>query len=484
MLFSRDPPGLDLAALLPRDRLRALVAGVPPESARRADHVGAHARAGEAIAWLHARGEHANAVAEFARAQATWLDRDATLAAAGDPTIAAQYRLAQYLLHAQHHALLSSVGLKLYGDMQIGISQQDSHWLHPLFLSGYKLGAPPSRTNPDGQPWNYPVLDPAQYSAAVGALVELRADVLLGAYDGLRIDHPHGLVDPWVYRDTGEPLAAVQSGARLFSSPDLPDHPRLARFAIARRDQLDVSLPRHHDNWVATLESTQVSQYAALFDRFLQRARNHGRQDDDLMCEVLSTWPHPLRSVMERAGLGRLVVTQKANLDDARDVYRSENAAPQDWIMLGNHDTQPIWNLVERWHGTAYAGRRAAHLAERLQPDIDGRSDFIAELVASPDRMATALCADLFASRARHVSIFFSDLLGYRETYNIAGVVSDENWRLRVAPDWERQYERDLASDMPRALDLPRALALALNADPARRTTHRELHDRLQSLAR
>ena len=61
------------------------------------------------------------------------------------------------------------------------------------------MGAPPSRTNPEGQPWNYPVLDPDQYATRVRELVTLRADKSFDEYDSLRIDHPHGLICPWVY---------------------------------------------------------------------------------------------------------------------------------------------------------------------------------------------------------------------------------------------------------------------------------------------
>src|SRR5262249_18401054 len=159
-------------------------------------------------------------------------------------------------------------------------------------------------------------------------------------YDGLRVDHPHGLVDPWVYRTgSADPIAAVRAGARLFSSPDLHDHPSLAAFAIARPEQLDRSEVRWADGWVATLDDGQVDRYAGQFARIVERLRARGHRKGDLLCEVLSTWPYPLRRVMEREGLGRLVVTQKANLDDPRDVYRSENARPADWIMVGNHDT-------------------------------------------------------------------------------------------------------------------------------------------------
>ena len=105
------------------------------------------------------------------------------------------------------------------------------------------MGAPPSRTNPLGQPWNYPLLDPRHYygsdrrQAGPGLLlVRQRLEKMAEEFDGLRLDHPHGLICPWVYKaDQLDPFAAVQQGARLFASPDLADHPALAEFAIVRR---------------------------------------------------------------------------------------------------------------------------------------------------------------------------------------------------------------------------------------------------------
>ena len=198
------------------------------------------------------------------------------------------------------------------------------------------------------------------------------------------------------------------------------------------------------------------------------------------MCEVLSTWPHPLRRVMDREGLGRLLVTQKATVADAHDVYRSDNARASDWIMVGNHDTQPIWRVIERWRGTSEAETRAHFLTGLLEPVIENRQAFTKQLLEAPGRLATALFAELFASRANHVSIFFPDLLGYSETYNAPGTVSDANWSLRVAPDYQRQYAEDLL--LERAMNLPRALAMALKADPERRANHGELITRLDSL--
>ncbi len=381
----------------------------------------------------------------------------------------------QFIAHEQHaelRALTRELGLKLFGDLQIGVSTQDQ-WTHgALFLRDYHMGAPPSRTNPDGQPWNYPVLDPAQYYAdddtadddqpgPVLKFMSARVGKLLGEFDGLRIDHPHGLVCPWVYHaHTADPLRAVQSGARLFAAPNLLDHPRLAHYAIVDPEQLDQSAPRHADHWVRELDDAQVTAYSTLFDAVVAAARDHGRAVEDLLCEVLSTQPYPLRRVLERHGLGRFRVTQKADLGNPADVYRSENAAPADWIMVGNHDTPTIWQLVERWQQDGTAAAQAAYLAQRLAPAGADVAALAASLAAEPHQLAQAKFADIFASPAHNVLVFFADLLGYDEAYNVPGTVNALNWSLRITADYRDAYAAQRAART--ALHLPAILAMAL----------------------
>ena len=80
--------------------------------------------------------------------------------------------------------------------MQVGFSHRD-RFLHPeCFAADWLLGAPPSRTNPHGQPWGYPLLDPDQ-------LPGQRDPVLDWPYvEGLRIDealHPLALLAVGLY---------------------------------------------------------------------------------------------------------------------------------------------------------------------------------------------------------------------------------------------------------------------------------------------
>lgn len=378
----------------------------------------------------------------------------------------------QLLAHEQHQELrrfTTGLGLSLYGDLQIGLSPRDVWAYQALFLKNYLMGAPPSRTNPLGQPWGYPVLDPAQYKGPppLGgpALQWMRARVrkMFREYDGVRVDHPHGLVCPWVYRaDEPDPLRAVQQGARLFSSPDLPDHPALARYALVSPEQINRDRARHADDWLNALTPEQVEQYSVLVDLLVDCAHEAGRHKEDLLCEVLSTMPRPLEAVLARHGLGRFRVTQKADLKNPRDVYRSENATPPDWIMLGNHDTRPIWLLADLWARSGELLEQAAYLAKRLAPTPQEEESLRRSFGREPHRLVQAKFAEMFLSEAENVMVFFTDLLGIKEVYNTPGTVSDDNWSLRVPDDYERRYREESARG--EALNLPYALSLALIA--------------------
>lgn len=439
------------------------------------EHDGLYAALCEASGQPHAslwpepldRGLYAPGPGEEGRAAA----RRAELLARHAPALE-RYAFVQWLVHRQHaglRTLAGRLGLTLIGDLQVGYAPQDAWAYRELFLEGYAMGAPPSRTNPEGQPWGYPVLDPRRYRSPGGGMgpaltfMSARADKLLAEFDGVRLDHPHGLVDPWVYR-TGQAdaFAAVRAGARLRSSPDLADHPELARWAVARPEQLDRTQPRYADGWVRALEPEQVGRYARLMDAVVTAARVNGRQVQDLMCEVLSTQPFPLAAVMERFGLGRFRVTQKARLDDPRDVYRTHNARPEDWVMLGNHDTPPIWRVADGWRARGETGAHADDLASRLAPAGVERERLARALREDAGLLVQAKMADLFACPARQVLVFWPDLLGEREVFNAPGTVGQQNWSLRVPPGYAALYRERLRERA--ALDVPFALALALRA--------------------
>jgi 4-alpha-glucanotransferase len=337
------------------------------------------------------------------------------------------------------------------------------------------MGAPPSRTNPEGQPWGYPVLDPKQYltrfvgeaatHSAPLAFVHARVTKLFAELDGLRIDHPHGLVCPWVYDGSApDPLAAVVDGARLFETPASPTHPSLAELSLVRPDQINDKVPAYDDDHVRDLTDAQLADYDRIFAIVMDAARAAGRNADDVLCEVLSTCPAPLGGVMKRHGLGRFRVTQKASLVDPHDGYRGENAHRRDWIMIGNHDTPPLRAVVDRWTRNATVAARAAYLATRLEPNAGAgaRGRLAASLASDPRRLALGMFAELFVGPAANVLVFFADLYGETATYNTPGVISDDNWSMRVPRDFASVYE--LRRMRGEAMDVAGALALAMRA--------------------
>jgi 4-alpha-glucanotransferase len=511
-LFAKSPLSVALGPLAHDDRWRGLLSGAalavavsgrPANADHRVDH--AHVRDAQDKALrasyaAFASGREkwralAREFATFTREHAEWLENDGRFEAlaarhgtldwqqwpdeAGDHAEAMRYAsFCQFLVHAQHAALreeLAGLGLKLYGDLQVGVSHRDLWRCQDLFLPNYRMGAPPSRTNPAGQPWGYPVLDPAGYAPGAAAsqagggpglrFVRARLEKLLSEFDGLRIDHPHGLVCPWVYRtDDPDPLHAVQHGARLFASPDLPDHPGLARFALVERTDLapDARHPRYEDDWVRRLTDAQVGRHGVIFDVLVDTVRAHGGRVGDIACEVLSTCPSPLAAVLARHGLGRFRVVQKADPKNIDDPYRTARASAADWVMLGTHDTAPIWRVFDEWQQGGPREAWARYLADRLEPTVERRPAFAARLAGDQSQFGRAFCADLFVGPARNVSIFFTDLLGMKEIYNRPGEVHPDNWTLRIAPDYARLYRARRAAGA--AFDLPGALALALRA--------------------
>lgn len=389
-----------------------------------------------------------------------------------------QFALGQFLLHVQHQRMREAaqdLGLLVYGDMHIGCAHQDWWAWRSLFLPDYLLGAPPSRTNPEGQPWGYPVLDPRKlYSLGPGGeivggpaldFVRARATKLLTEFDGMRIDHPQGLVCPWVYRaEDPDPFRAVRGGARLYSTPDFPDHPGLWQFSLVRPDQLnpDPGCPRYADEQVVDLQPGQIERYAVALDAVIESAKAAGRSPGDILCEVLSTWPAPLKAVMKQRGMGRFCITQKADPHNPNDVYRPENTSAADWIMAGNHDTKPLWRIAEEKQSSEWIRGRSRLLADRLVPEPERRGEFAARIASDYRLFCEAMFAELFLGPARNVSVFFVDLLGEKQLYNQPGTVGEQNWTLRLPSDYRAIYSQRLRRG--EALDMRRVLALALEA--------------------
>ena len=64
---------------------------------------------------------------------------------------------------------------------------------------------------------------------------------------------------------------------------------------------------------------------------------------------------------------------------------------------------------------------------------------------ASRRKLALGMFADLFVGPATNVLVFFADVFGETATYNVPGVISESNWRLRVPGAFREVYAARLA---------------------------------------
>ena len=207
--LARDPEwaGFVDAALLER-----AVAQNPARETGRCAHAYAHAASRTLLDTMHTRflaareTPRGQAIARAMQARSLrhgdWIARERIALGRDEPED--RHALAQLVAGESHDAFrraAHALGVAVFGDLAVG-SPTARAIGGELFLDDYVLGAPPSRTNPEGQPWGYPVLDPTLYGehgdGPAAAFLRARIGVLLDAHDGMRIDHPHGLVCPWV----------------------------------------------------------------------------------------------------------------------------------------------------------------------------------------------------------------------------------------------------------------------------------------------
>jgi 4-alpha-glucanotransferase len=442
------------------------------------------------------------------------------------------YLFKQFVVFTQHDQLRAWLkenhpDFSLVGDIQIGLSDNDEWVYNGLFMGEqYRLGAPPSQTGPTGQPWNFPVLDPKKISNGGKAFIKERLNFIAQRYDKLRFDHPHGWIDPWVYKHDSElytvtdPLNQeditnynetyypfVQKGSRLFATHDEVEHPHLKQYKIPDTEQIKTGEEHKpfYDEHVMTLTDDQVAQYNSSFGEVVDTVKSHGFQPKDLITEVLSTCPMPIFTIMEKVGLGRCRVIQKADPSphNPEHVYRPENSRAQDWVLTSTHDSPSLWQKIHGWfkaeedlanieydelvdHNEPNAAiikersNRAEYLAFLLESVKNSRDSLVSFFNNNPGNMAQGYLAAALASPARNIILPFVDVFGMADRINNPEEPSPLNWTLRLLPNYMQIFIHKLKTND--ALNIPAAMAMALKRTDTE-DKHTKLIDTLEKLA-
>lgn len=345
-----------------------------------------------------------------------------------------QFVLERQLLETKKYALKK--GIKMIADRQVAFSDRDTWAYQSLFMNGWCLGCPPDYFSKDGQAWGFPVMDPEKMFKEDGSLGEggklmkaLYKKMFKENPGGVRIDHIVGLIDPWVYKKGFTPK--IEEGAgRLYSSPE---HPELSKYAIAKLSDLDETLEADKEKRVKTLDKTQIKKYGQLIEKIvIAAAKECGLDKNSIVCEDLGTLTNPVAAVMKEYKLQGMRLTQFVKPEKPDHPYRCKNIDEHSWAMVGTHDNEPISMWAKSMVNTHEGYLHVKNLVEDMFEQEENKDDLTVRLTNDVEFLKKVKLAEIFASKARNIQIFFTDFFNIEDVYNRPGTSGDENWSLRL----------------------------------------------------
>lgn len=371
------------------------------------------------------------------------------------------YKFVQFVLNKQNEEtgkFAHEHNVKMIADRQVAFSDRDTWAYQALFLEGWMLGCPPDYFSKDGQAWGFPVMNPERLFNADGSLDDggkLMKNLFKKMFKenpgGVRIDHIVGLIDPWVYKAGKKPK--IEEGAgRLYSSPE---HPELAKYAIAKLDDLDLELTADKEKRVKSLTKAQIKQYGRIIEKIvIAAAKEEGLDKNSIVCEDLGTLTNPVAAVMKEFGLQGMKLTQFVEADKPEDPYRCCNIDKKCWAMVGTHDNEPIKMWADSMIHTHVGYLHAKNLVDDLFKEAENKDDIIVRLTNDAEFLAQTKLVEIFACEAENIQIFFTDYFNVYDVYNRPGTSGDENWSLRLPDNYKELTP----------IDLPNILKLAIEA--------------------
>ena len=297
-------------------------------------------------------------------------------------------------------------------DLQVHIPLDTQGLSEDMFLPGFSLGSPADKFSDKPRNWHFKVFNPEKLFNDDGSLgpagkvwYDLIDKVMKTAKGGLRVDHYIGFVNPFVISDDDPSVCG-----RLYSSPNIP---QLAPFA--KKDFSDI---------------TKKILLAA--------AKKNGLKASNIYVEDLGARPEQLDDVMNKCGLGRLLIAEFWDTNDENHLYHLAKANKTDVACLDTHDLPSVQMFFESMPEDK---RRAfaAGLAKDLRFDYN-------DILCDVKQLVRMQWAALMASPARRVQAFFTSWTGQRGQYNQPG--NPDKWTLRSDVNFDRIYFENLAKGM------------------------------------
>jgi len=155
---------------------------------------------------------------------------------------------------------------------------------------------------------------------------------------------------------------------------------------------------------------------------------------------------------MKKYNLFGMKLTQFTNPENENDPYRCKNIEKDCWAMVGTHDNQPIKMWADSMINTHVGYLHAKNLVEDLFKEAENKDDLIVKLTQDAEFLRDTKLAELFASKAENIQMFFTDYFNIYETYNIPGTSGDKNWSLRLPDNFVELYTINIAQILKTAI--------------------------------
>ena len=355
------------------------------------------------------------------------------------------YKFTQFLVDKQAKSEAKKRDVSYIGDLLVGGSSFDELINEDVFLKGYKLGCNDGGPFNSPQLWGMSVVDPDKLFNKDGSLgpsgeyLKTKLEKALSDSKNIRIDHAIGLVNPYLYEEN-----TVQYAQR----PD--ENGNLVKYPI--REKL-------HSGHISKLGIDKNGNFRKVLNKIiLPTLKEHGINPKDVVWEDLG-W--------DSTGVFYEEFKNKEHLNGISGLmWNKGTEAPKDnWAYIGCHDNPPLQQMINDKSLTNQEPWKVNYLAQSMYPadyQYQERMQFREKIKSNSKEYMKAKFADLMNS-TKKIQISFMDFFGINQQYNKPGTVGNQNWTLRLNPNYKDTYYKSLSSD-DNAINMPEILSMSVNA--------------------
>lgn len=360
------------------------------------------------------------------------------------------YKFSQFLVDKQSRKEAPE-NIAFIGDLLVGASHFDELAYSDVFLKDYKIGAQWGGVFNSPQLWGISLLDPNKLFdgdnlGPSGIFLKEKLKKAMSDAKNIRIDHVMGLVNPYVYR---------QDSVVYSEKPD--NNGKMTKYPL--REELEA-------NYLCNTGLDPNHNFEKVLEKIVIPTMQEMGIDpktvvwEDLGGDPTGVFDKVFRNQLHLNGISGMIWT------------RGENVPRDNWAYVGCHDNLPAGELIKDkggprivWDGSWDESWNSGYLSHRTTPSTISESDrmkYKSKMEQDPKELVQAKWVDLLRS-SKNIQISFMDFFGIQKPYNTPGTTNEDNWTLRLNPNYEDTYHKSLENH-GWAINMPKILEQALVA--------------------